>query len=83
MTDENFTHGKLYVALSRVGSPNCLSLLVREDCKTRNVVHSKVYCLGSSSTYLMQLLLLVLWVSSCGSGKKCHGKQCIKHGVLF
>ena len=30
ITDESFTHGMLYVALSRVGSPNCLSLLVRE-----------------------------------------------------
>ena len=39
MTDESFTHGMLYVALSRVGSPDCLTLLVREDCKTRNVVY--------------------------------------------
>ena len=31
ITNESFTHGMLYVALSRVGSPNCLTLLVRED----------------------------------------------------
>ena len=33
LTNESFTHGMLYVALSRVGSPNCLTLLVREDRK--------------------------------------------------
>jgi len=43
MTDESFTHGMLYVALSRVGSPDCLTLLVREDRKTRNVVYSEVF----------------------------------------
>ena len=43
MTDESFTHGMLYVALSRVGSPECLTLLVREDRKTRNVVYSEVF----------------------------------------
>ena len=30
LTNESFTHGMLYVALSRVGSPNCLTLLVRK-----------------------------------------------------
>ena len=25
LTNESFTHGMLYVALSRVGSPNCLT----------------------------------------------------------
>ena len=40
---ECFTHGMLYVALSRVGSPDCLTLLVREDRKTRNVVYSEVF----------------------------------------
>jgi len=43
MTNESFTHGMLYVALSRVGSPDCLTLLVRENCKTRNVVYSEVF----------------------------------------
>ena len=43
LTNESFTHGMLYVALSRVGSPNCLTLLVREDHKTRNVVYGEVY----------------------------------------
>ena len=43
MTDESFTHGRLYVALSRVGSPDCLTLLVIEDHKTRNVVYSEVF----------------------------------------
>ena len=42
-TNESFTHGMLYVALSRVGSPNCLTLLVREDRKTCNVVYSEVF----------------------------------------
>ena len=40
--DENFTHGMLNVALSRIGSPDCLTLLVREDRKTLNVVYSEV-----------------------------------------
>ena len=43
LTEESFTHGMLYVALSRVGSPDSLSLLVREDRKTRNVVYSEVF----------------------------------------
>ena len=43
MSDESFTHGMLYVALSRVGSPECLTLLVREDRKTCNVVYSEVF----------------------------------------
>ena len=43
LTNESFTHGMLYVALSRVGSPNCLTLLVRDDRKTRNVVYSEVF----------------------------------------
>ena len=42
-TNESFTHGMLYVALSRVGSPNFLTLLVREDRKTRNVVYNEVF----------------------------------------
>ena len=43
LTNESFTHGMLYVALSRVGSPDCLTLLVREECKTRNIVYSEVF----------------------------------------
>ena len=43
MTDESFTHGMLSVALSRVGSPDCLTLLVREDRKTRNAVYTEVF----------------------------------------
>ena len=43
LTNESFTHRMLYVALSRVGSLNCLSLLVREDRKTCNVVYSEVF----------------------------------------
>jgi len=43
LTDESFTHGMLYVALSRVGSPDCLTMLVREDRKTRNVVYNEVF----------------------------------------
>ena len=33
LTNECFTHGMLYVALSRVGFPDSLTLLVREDRK--------------------------------------------------
>ena len=33
LTNESFTHRMLYVALSRVGSPNCLTLLVRKALK--------------------------------------------------
>ena len=43
MTDESFKHGMLYVALPRIGSPDCLTLLVREDHKTCNVVYSEVF----------------------------------------
>ena len=43
LTDESFTHGMLYVALSRVGSQDSLTFLVREDHKTRNVVYSEVF----------------------------------------
>ena len=43
LTNESFTHGMLYVALSRVDSPDCLTLLVREDCKTHNIVYSEVF----------------------------------------
>ena len=66
-TDENFTHEMLYVTLCRVDSPDCLSLLVRDDYKTLNFMHSKKIFFGISSTYLLLLLLLALWVSSCGS----------------
>ena len=41
-TNESFTHGMLYVALSRIGSPNCLTLLVRK-AKTHNVVYNEVF----------------------------------------
>ena len=40
LTNESFTHGMLYVALSRVGSPNCLTFLVGENHKTRNVIYN-------------------------------------------
>ena len=43
LTNESFTHGILYVALSRVGFPNCLTLLVREDFKTCNFVYNEVF----------------------------------------
>ena len=43
LTNESFMHGMLYVALSRIGSPNCLTLLVRDGRKTRNVVYSEVF----------------------------------------
>ena len=43
MNEESFTRGMLYVALSRVGSPDCMTLLVREDRKTHNVVYTEVF----------------------------------------
>ena len=43
LTNESFTHGMLYVALSRVGSPNCLTLLVREGFTIRNVVYNEIF----------------------------------------
>ena len=43
LTNENFTHGMLYVALSRVGSSNCLTLLVGENRKTHNVIYNEVF----------------------------------------
>ena len=43
LTNESFTHGMLYVALSRVGSPNCLTLLVGENRKTRKVIYNEIF----------------------------------------
>ena len=43
LTNESFTHGMLYVALSRVGSPKCLTILVREGFKTCNVVYNEAF----------------------------------------
>ena len=43
LSNESFTHGMLYVALSRVGSPNCHTLLVREGFETQNVVYHEVF----------------------------------------
>ena len=42
LRNESFTHGMLYVALSRVGSPDSLTLLVRDDHTTRNAVYNEV-----------------------------------------
>ena len=47
----------LYVALSRVGSPNCLTLLVREGFKTHNV-EVLIKCM-----YCFAALCTVLWVN--------------------
>ena len=57
LTNESLTHGMLYVALSRVGSPNCLTLLVRKVFKTHNVVYNEVlikcmYCFAALYTVL-------------------------------
>ena len=43
LTNESFTHGMLYVTLSRVGSLNCLTVLVKQGFKTRNVVYNEVF----------------------------------------
>ena len=42
LTNKSFMHEMLYVALSRQGSTNYLTLLVRDGCKTRDVVYSEV-----------------------------------------
>ena len=82
-TDESFTHEMLYVALCRVGSPDCLSLLVRKDYKTLNFMHSKKIFLVS-----LQPICCYCCCRHCGSvhvevAEKCHGKQCIKHDVIL
>ena len=43
LTNESFTDGMLYVAMSRVGSPECLTMLVREERKTRNVIYNEIF----------------------------------------
>ena len=43
LTNESFTHVMLCVALSRVGSPNCLTLLVGENHKTCDVIYNEVF----------------------------------------
>ena len=57
LTNESFTHGMLYVALSRVGSPECLTMLVREERKARNVVYSEI--LNYLCCYIVYLLICV------------------------
>ena len=59
LTNESFTHGMLYVALSRVGSPNCLTLLVREGLK-----HAMLFIMRFliKSTIFVYLLLCALYV---------------------
>ena len=58
LTNESFTHGMLYVALSRVGSPNCLTLLVREGLKTHVYNEVLIKCM-----YCFAALCTVLWVN--------------------
>ena len=60
LTNEKFTHGMLYVALSRVGSPNCLTFLVREGFKTYNIVYNEVLI---KCMYCFAALCTVLWVN--------------------
>ena len=60
LTNESFTHGMLYVALSRVGSPNCLMLLVREGFKTCNVVIMR---------YLIKCVLFICCSMHCIVGQ--------------
>ena len=43
LTNESSTHGMLYAELSRVGSPECLTMLVREECKTHNDIYNEIF----------------------------------------
>jgi len=47
----------LYVTLSRVG-------VVREDCKTHNVMYSEVFCLSSSTaaTVAVGIVGQLMWM---------------------
>ena len=61
LTNESFTHGMLYAALSRVGSLNCLMPLVREDFKhvmlfIMRFLINCMYCLSAA-------LCTVFWVN--------------------
>ena len=49
LTSHCFTHGMLYVTLSRVGTPNSVTVLVQEGNIIRNVVYKEV--LSTHSTY--------------------------------
>ena len=56
LTNESFTHGMLYVALSRVGSPNCLTLLVKHAMLfIMRFLIKCIYCLSAA-------LCTLLWV---------------------
>ena len=47
---ESFTNGMLYVVLSRVASTDSLTLFVREDRNTCNVVYSEIFSLGQTTS---------------------------------
>jgi len=65
LTNESSTHGMLYAALSRVGSPECLTKLVREECKTHNDIYNEIlyffalHCLSADLCVILRVRSVV------------------------
>ena len=59
LTNESFTHRMLYVALTRGGSPDSLTLYSREGLLTRNALYTEV-----SAKFICCSCISGIWIST-------------------